>query len=814
MTVERNGSNALSSVRLRGTTSLTGGNDPLIIVDGVMGDLSLLESVYPTDIESFKIYKDAETAQFGSRGAAGVIEITTRGGKAGKTKVDYNAILGFSSAYKTLDMLSADEYRAECQKTGSYYLDGGASSDFQKAITRKGLFTQHNVSLSGGRKDGNYRVSLSYTKDETVIKNMGMSSFMANMNATQSMFDDFLKIEIGMIGSTQKEKSIADEQYLFYSAAAFNPTLSTEKINGVYAKYPSASQIGNPMAVTDVDNHTENQHIAAHAKLKFNILPSLKASLFGSYTSDNDELMQFYPTTVLSKGRAIRSTDKKKTYTGNLSVEYSNTFSEKHALELMALGELQKESYRGFKTTVTDFTTNELGYDDISAGAQRPWDGTNSYYTSASMVSFLGKAAYTYDDRYSIEVIARTDASSKFGRDNRWAFFPSVSATWQMHNEKFIKDIKWIDKLELNAGYGLSGNQSSIDAYTTLSLIYPNGVVPAGSGTVVTFDQLANNNPGLKWETTRTVNAGVEAEMLEGRLQAGINFYHSTTSDMLYPYDVSVPPYTYPELVGNLGKMGKQGIEISLGGTPLKTKDAELTINANMSFQNNKLLSLDQYISDDASETATEISTLQGAGQYGGDNDVVYQMVGQPIGIFILKHADGLTADDNGRYYYNVSDEESIVGQATPKMLLGTNISFRYKNCDISVQANGAFGHKIYNGTSLSYMNMGSLPFYNVLKEAREKQIYDLAVSDYWLENGNYLNIAYITVGWNVPLKKNKIIESLRLSATINNVATITSYSGLTPMINSSEIDSTLGLDDKNIYPPFRTYTFNMSISF
>ncbi|MBQ4147963.1 MAG: TRAP transporter substrate-binding protein DctP [Prevotella sp.] len=263
------------------------------------------------------------------------------------------------------------------------------------------------------------------------------------------------------------------------------------------------------------------------------------------------------------------------------------------------------------------------------------------------------------------------------------------------------------------------------------------------------------------------------------------------------------------------------------GFTFTKAKDMELTINGNISFQRNKLLSLSGEYNGNYLEIAkySTIAKLNGAGFHGGNNDVTYQIVGEPLGMFFLPKASGLAGDDTNGYTYRVVDidddkvvdttnDRYICGQAMPKMLIGSNISFRYHDFDISMQVNGAFGHKIFNGTSLAYMNVTSFPLYNLLAEAPKANIKDQTVTDYWLENGDYVNIDYITLGWRVPLHKNRFVESMRLSLTMNNVATITGYSGLTPMINSSNVNSTLGLDDKYSYPLFHTYTIGLSLTF
>ena len=832
LTIQRgtNGPAALDAVRLRGTTSLTSGNDPLIIVDGVFGDLSMLASIYPTDIESFTILKDAsETSQYGSRGASGVIEITTKKGMSGKTQVSYNGIFGISTVYKNLNMLSANDFRRVASERGISILDKGNSTNFQKEIEQTGLQQNHHIAFYGGSNESSYRVSLGFMDRQGVILNEDMKNFTSNMNMTQKMFDGFLNCELGMFGSIQKNHNLVDLQKTFYSAATFNPTYPNHKdpVTGSWDGITTASQITNPLAWMEVQDHDATSHISTHARLTFNLMDELKLVLFGAYTYNIVENSQYLPTSVWAHGQAYKGTKKMESLLGNMMLTYKKGW-KKHFFDALALAELQKETYTGFYTTVTNFNTDKFGYNNLQAGALRLWEGTNSYYEQPHLASFMGRVNYTYDDRYILTVNARGDASSKFGSNHKWGFFPAVSVAWVVGKEKFMEKLTFIDNLKVRAGYGWAGNQNGIDSYTSLNLIRPNGVAPVGSSPVVTMDQLKNMNPDLKWEVKQTFNAGIEMALLGNRLLLTANYYNSKTKDMLYLYNVSVPPFTYNTLLANIGSMRNYGTELSIGITPLKTKDMELNINANLTFQQNKLLSLDgNYQGEHISATEYKsLAGLDGAGFHGGYNHIVYQIVGQPLGVFYLPHCTGLVSDGNGGYTYQIADlngggvsledgeDRYIAGQAVPKTILGSNISFRYKDFDVSLQINGAFGHKVYNGTSLTYMNMNSFPDYNVMKKAPTRNIKDQTATDYWLEDGDYVNFDYITVGWNVPLKNTRYLQSLRLSLTVNNLATISGYSGLTPMINSSSVNSTLGIDDKRNYPLYRTYTIGLSVNF
>lgn len=830
ITKSDNGVAAMNAVRVRGTTSLTGGNDPLIIIDGVMGDLTTLAAVYPADIENFTILKDAsETAQYGSRGASGVIRITTKKGKGKRTTISYNGSVGFITPYKNLNMLDAHGYRREVVARDLMLIDMGANTDWQRAIQRTGFQHDHHVAFTGGGDNNGYRVSIAYLNHDGVTLHEKMTNFTSNLSMYQRMFGDLLNIDIGMFGNVKKDKTaIYDMQKTFYSAATFNPTFpATGDINTGYSGFTYANQINHPLALMDSRTTDKTTHISTHAKLTFTFSPKWKLIAFGSYSHNEVERSQYLPTSIWAGGQALRSSEKTETLLGNISVKF-DTKAGKSTFNVMAMAEAQREKLSGFKTTTTNFTADELGFYNIQAGALSLWEGTASYYEDPSQLSFLANCTWDYDGRYSITATARADGSSRFGNGNKWGLFPSLSGAWTLSKEAWLRDFKWLDNLKLRVGAGISGNQGGVSNYTTLNLLAPGGIVPVGQDLKVALISPRNVNPDLKWEIKRQVNFGIDAAFFGNRIIASLDFYTSKTVDMLYNYPVPVPPFTYPTLLANLGSMRNSGTELALGFTPLKTRDIELNINANITFQRNKLLSLsgDYHGLHVTAPDYVAIAGLNGAGFHGGNNNIVYQIVGQPLGVFYLPHADGLRPTDKG-YAYNLVDldgdqiintddgkDRYIAGQAVPKTLLGSNISLRFKQWDIAIQVNGAFGHKIFNGTSLSYMNMNSLPGYNVLAKAPERNIVDQAVSDYWLERGDYVNIDYITIGWNVPLKRDKVVRSLRVALTVNNIATITSYSGLTPMINSSNVNSTLGVDDKRTYPLARTCSLSVNLVF
>ncbi len=819
----------LSSVRVRGTTSLTGGNDPLVIIDGVSADLATLSSIYPADIESFTILKNAaETAQYGSRGASGVIVVSTKKGHGAQFHISYDGNMGFESVYKNIRMLRREGYISTAKALGLSYNDGGFDTDFPAAITRTGMVQNHHMAFSGGTESSNYRASLGFMKRNTVIKIVQYDNFVAKIDLSQRAFDNLLTVDFGVFGSSVHNNNIFDVQQLFYSAATQNPTISTGTNNkGNWEKNSTASQINHPLALLKEKNDEKSMNFNTHLKLTFDISRDLKLTLFGSYSYNSTENAQFCPTWVWAQGQAYRGEHKQEDWLGNLTLHYQHTWGA-HRLTTNLLGEYQKSNKSGFWTLVKGFTTNLFGYDNLAAGATIPYGGTGSSYESPTLGSLMGGLTYTLSDRYSLTLTMRADGSSMVGKNNTWGYFPSVSAEWNAKEESFMQRLHWLSQLKLRTGYGSSGNLGGISSYNSLQSVRPIGIVSHNGTPTVTLGTLRNANPDLRWETRSTFNIGTDMGFWGNRLVLTAEYYYSKTSDMLYLYDVPVPPYAYNKLLANIGEMSNSGLEIGLGLTPLQRKDMELNVNVNLSFQKNRLISLsgDYKGTHMSAADITTIGSLNGAGFHGGNNNIVYQIVGQPLGVFYLPHCKQLVKNTDGSYRYEIEDldkngtiniedrgDRYIAGQATPKLTLGSNVSFRYRNIDISLQMNGAFGHKIYNGTALTYMNMSSFPDYNVMPQAPVQNIKDQTATDYWLEKGDYLNFDYLTVGWNVPLHS-KHISSLRLSLSVNNLATITGYSGLTPMINSYVVSNTLGIDDKCSYPSYRSYSFGLSIQF
>lgn len=683
------------------------------------------------------------------------------------------------------------------------------------------------MAFSGDSEKSNYRASLGYVRGQTVIKNKDYNNFVAKLDISQLAFDERLKIDFGAFGSSQQDEKIFDIQALSYSTAAMNPTLPFHKTGNGWQRNGNASQIGPTEPLLFERNDEKNLTFNSHLQLSLQLTHNLHLAALGSYSYTSTENGRFAPTWVWAQGLAYRGERKTEDMLGNISLDWKYRWGINN-LSATILAEYQKKKIAAFWTQVKGLTNNYFGYDNLGAASDRPYGGTGSSYADPSLTSFMGTLTYTLLDRYTLNLTTRADGSSMVGKDHTWGIFPSISATWDMKKESFLRNNKSISLLNLRTGYGRSGNLGGISSYLTLRQYIPVGLISYNGTPTVTMGTLRNSNPDLRWETRSTFNIGTDLGLFNNRLLLTAEYYYSKTTDMLYEYDVPVPTFAFDKLLANIGSMSNSGFELGIGVVPISKKDMELNVNVNMAWQKNKLLSLNGK-HNGRQMTASEITPIggmNGAGFHGGYNDIIYQIVGQPLGVFYLPHCKGIVDNGHGHNKYDIADlnndnvidlsdhgDRYIAGQATPKMTLGSNISFRYKAFDISLQMNGAFGHKIFNGTTLSFLNMSNFPDYNVLAEAPARNIVDQNVTDYWLEKGDYLNFDYLTIGWNTPIK-NKYISSLRVSFSINNLATITSYSGLTPIINSYVVDNTLGIDDKRTYPPYRTYSIGVSIKF
>lgn len=826
-----------TNIRVRGTTSLSGGNDPLIIIDGVFSDMAMFNSLAPSDIESMTILKDAsETAQYGSRGASGVIVVTTTRGKAGFTSLNYTGQFGLNTVFKNLNMLSASDYRSTANRLGLTFTDMGAGTNFLKEIERSvGITQNHNVSFTSGNDNSNMRASLGYILKQGALKNSDMKNYTVKLDAAQYAFNKHLKLELGVLGSQRDGNIQYSMQKMFYSAASYNPTYPTHKnANGVWDEDLLANEIYNPLGQLEISNYYKDTSANVHGKATWSIIDGLSLSAFGSYSYWARDNKFYIPNDIRQgelngNGWAYIANTNRKDLMGNIQLSFTKDFGAHH-IDALALMEGQRYKTFWSSTQAKGFATNYFKFNNLKAGANVAWGDNASDAKEYTLSSYMARLNYMFNDRYIATVNFRTDGSSKLGSGKKWGVFPSASAAWVISNEPWMKKVRSIDNLKLRVGYGVTGNQDAIEPYNSLALMEPNGVTTVNGVNTTTFAVTSNNNPDLKWEVKKTFDAGIDLSMWGGRFNLTFDWYTSTTSDMLYTYTVPVPPFTYDRLLANMGKMQNTGFELAVRGDIVKTRNFTFNSGINLAYQKNKLKSLSGTYMGQPLTTSEHIavSNVSAAGLT-QNTGVSYLIEGQPIGVFYLPHCTGIDEkgqyiledlDGNGSIDTGDSGDRQVCGQSIPKFYLGWDFNFKYKNWDLTMQFNGAFGHKIYNATSMTYSNMSNFPTYNVLSDAPSmnggKGIYDIQISDYWLEKGDYLNFEYASLGYNFTRENLgvKWIQNLRLAFSCNNIFTLTGYKGLTPMINSASLSDNIGLDDKQIYPLCRTFTLSMSVTF
>lgn len=820
------------TVRLRGTTSLSGGSDPLVIIDGSFSSLDALDEIASQDIEEISVLKDAsESAQYGSRGAAGVIVVTTKKGEEGRASISYQGQFGVSTAYKQLEMLSADEWRdLNERKFNGSGDDLGANTNWYTWVQNP-LVTQnnHNISLTQGTTKGDVRASLGINQRNGLIRGTGNTTYNMRINASQRALNNKLLLEMNLAGTYREGES---KPNVWSSALVYNPTYPSERNSdtGMWDIVQAAkSMTTHPGELMDTQMQNNSVRVMANGRATYTIIEGLTLSAFGSFGYRTYNGYSYYPNDVTNyqgvRGQASINHYISRDLLGNAQLSYVKEIG-KHSINALALVEAQSEYNFNTGSTVQGFDTNYFKWYNLQAGSTINWGDITSYATKSNILSYMGRINYMYDDRYVVTVNIRTDGSSKLGANYKWGFFPSASAAWVISNEEFMKSQDLISNLKFRVGYGVTGNQSGISPLRSLNLMEPSGISQYNGTNVVTFATTANANPDLRWETKHTFDVGLDFSLWKGRMQGTFDYYRSTTKDMLYTYAVSVPPFEYSTLLANLGEMQNNGFEFSLSGEVISTKDLGLQLTASVAHNENKLVSLTGTYQGEEFTTAEwiAVSSAGGAGMV-GNNNVTYMAEGYPVGIFRLPVHDGFNVDENGHKTYKMKDldnsggidvgdsgDRAIQGQVVPKFTANFNARLRWKHFDAEMQINGAFGHHIYNFTGMYMNSLSQFPLYNVLRTAEDLNIYDLQNTDYWLERGDYAHIEYITAGYTIPLKSSSLVQNLRVALSCNNIATITGYSGLTPLINSADYSS--GIDARNVTPLQRTFTLHLSLRF
>ena len=834
-TADPNGS---PTITLRGASTLrTGAMSPYYVVDGIPGvDISI---VSPEDIESIDVLRDATaTAIYGSKAANGVIIITTKKGAEEKTNVSYNGYVAFDNILKKYDVCTADDLRQYAKDNNITLKDGGANTDWQDEVLRTGISHNHNVNISGGNGSTNYMISADLRKREGVIKMTGFDRFNVRSLVSTKTLKDHLTISIGanmMYGKHFGVPSGNEGASVLDAMNYYSPTNAVKNADGTWT-VGSGSKNYNPLALME-ENKSEtvwkrNQFVGKTA-LEFwkglvwnvNYSWSNYQSTYSAYNTRNSQLEGIGN----KNGQATRNTYFGREQTFETYLNYNFT-AGKNKVDLMAgYSWEEKKNNDGFGLSVEGYYNDDLGWYNMSY-AQTILGVQNSvqsgYLEKVRNISFYGRVNYSFDSRYMLQATIRRDGSSVFGKNNRWGTFPSVSAAWNITEEKFMQNQHIFDNLKLRAGYGISGNAMGFDVYSSYNTYGASGTFVYDGKTYRTYGATKNANPDLKWESTGMLNIGLDFAFLKGRLNGTVEVYHKKTKDLIWSYPVSTTQYIYGWMDANVGEMTNKGIEFTLNAVPVRTKNFMWSSTLNLSHNKNTVDKMQN-------ETFHTTNLTQGDPMVAGvsaDGWTQRIMEGEPIGTFYTYQYAGTV---NGRSEYYVLDENgnrtgettnnpslkdrSITGCAQPKLNAGWNNTLTYKNWSLNAFITGVFGNDVYNGprahyTAAQMFSDGK----NVLKEFLSNPVGDASSSlpsDRYIEKGSYVRLQTLSLSYTFRNCFNDWIQDLTLYGTANNLFTITSYKGLDPEVNMGGIDP--GIDYRwSRYPHTRTFMVGVKINF
>ncbi|MFQ8820590.1 MAG: SusC/RagA family TonB-linked outer membrane protein [Segatella copri] len=822
-----------STIRVRGGASLNASNDPLIVLDGVpleQGGISgnssnFLSMINPSDIESMTVLKDASsTAIYGSRASNGVIIITTKKGQQGAVKVNFNTTNSMQTRAQMVDMLSRDEFVNVINQYGidkQKSLLGNANTDWNDEVYRTAFGTDNNLSVSGSiDKWLPFRVSVGYYNQSGLVRKDNVERWTGNVVLTPSFFEDHLKLTINAKGTLNNNSF--NNGGAVWAAATFNPTIPVYSGNDKYGGYnealdadgyPVNAGVRNPRGLVDLyDSKSKVSRFIGSMDVDYKVhfLPDLKlhATVGADYAKGDG--------TIYVPGYAAQAFNKDESLSGS-DYKYGPQKNENRLLTLYA-------NYAKYFENIKSNVDLTAGYDYQYWKSTTPLyytksaAGTNLSTVKASdyrhvMLSYYGRINYSFDGKYLLTATVRRDASSRFSKDTRWGTFPSVALGWTLTEEPWLKNQKVLSNLKLRASYGVTGQQEGIGNYNYLP-VYTYSV--AGTEAFINGQYINTYRPeayvsDLKWETTTSWNFGLDFGFLDGRIGGAIDFYTRKTKDLLASVPTAAGTNFSKTILTNVGNVDSKGIEVSLNATPIQTKDWEWNLSYNFTWQNMKVKNLS--LIKGGSQTNVKVGPSIDAYQFQvlseGYEPYMFYVYHQLYDSKTGKPIEGAYADLNNDGEINESDLYRYHSPA-PKYIMGLSTSLRYKQLTLGMSFRANIDNYVYNGMGMSTGAFETVSYNNsqlnnlntsFLKTGFKTRQY---LSDYYVENASFLKLDNLSLSYNVG-KINKW-ASLTVSAMVQNVFTITGYSGTDPEVPN-------GMDN-SFYPRPRTYSVSLGLQF
>ncbi|WP_212747546.1 SusC/RagA family TonB-linked outer membrane protein [Fodinibius saliphilus] len=826
-----------ATIRIRGGSSLSADNNPLYVVDGVpldggnvSGMRNPLNTINPNDIESISILKDASaTAIYGSRASNGVVLITTKRGVEGQDfEISYTGKASYHMQSNEVDVLSADEFQTIVEQqhgqTGTQLL-GDANTDWQDQIYSNSFSQDHNLSLSGAYKSLPYRLSVGFSGNSGLLETSDMDRFTGSIAVNPTFLDDALKVDLNLKGMQVKNRFA--NRGAIGSALTFDPTQPVTVDNNAYGDYFTwTNQNGDPIPIAPANpmallkqNFNESTVYRSIGNIKVDyalpFVDNLNAVVKAGYDySDVDDgqnniiadAAYAYQGPNGANGQRIDYTQKKENELLDFYLKYNKDLESIDSKLDLTAGYSWEHHYEEGSTYATNYNTA----DTLVVNQD------TDYKTEHYLVSFFGRANYTFKDKYLLTATLRQDGTSRFSEDNRWGLFPSAALAWKIHEESFLDDVEEINQLKLRLGYGVTGqqriNQGNYPYLPQYTFSEPTAQYQFGDTFIQTL-RPEGYNQNLKWEETTTYNIGLDYGLFDDRLFGSIEAYYRETNDLLNVIPVPAGTNFTNRILSNIGSMEVKGVELNITGRVLSTEDTYLEVGLNASRNVDKITKLTTVNSEDY--IGVETGGISG----GVGNTVqihsvghprssfyVYEQVydenGNPIeGVYVDRNEDGkITAEDKYRYK-----------NPSPDVTLGLSSRFEYKNWDASFSARANIGNYIYNNvasTNTMYSSMYNSQGYlsNAITDIKELQFNNAQFhSDHYVENASFLRMDNISVGYTFGDIFDQV-QSMRVSATVQNAFVISNYSGLDPEVFN-------GIDN-NIYPRPRTFILGLSLNF
>jgi len=828
------------NIRIRGTSSVRSGNNPLFVVDGVplSGDdtssgvmsqgvgesapRNPLNFLNPNDIASIDVLKDASaTAIYGSRGANGVVLITTKSGKSGKPSLDYSYNVGVSTISKKFDLLKADEFIAAYTQfhdaASAAVLNKGSSTDWQDQVLRTALTQSHNFAYGAGDKSGDYRFSFGTLSQEGIVKKSDLTRYTARFNGTKKFINDRLKIGTQMTISSTRDGNVpvttnsGFEGDLFGAALKSNPTAPVYNPDGTL--YQPGNTEPNPVAYLDLSkSYTNTLRALGNLSAEVQIVKGLSfKTVVGFDKSFSSRKTAF--SRDLNASNGIYGIGR--LYLNDIHVDnklWENYFTYDAQLgSSVKLNALLGYSYQSFGYTTANnqfakFQTSDLNLMINNYASAKTSVGTNSTDRTDELQSFYGRANLSIKDKYLLTATLRSDGSTRFGSGNKYGYFPSAALKWRLSDEEFVPEA--FSDLNLRVGYGVTGNQEiPHNLYQERQRYNDYGIDGDGNINGGGLASVAFPNPDLKWESTAQFNAGFDYGILNNRVRGSVDYYHKDTKDLLIQV-TSAQPAVNPFVWKNLdADVINQGVEFTLEADAVQTGDFKWTVIGNGAYNENKIENFSSLINT---------GTINGQGLTGAFAERIAG--GQPLFAYFLREFTGY--DANGITTYAGGDIQKFVGKSPlPKVTAGLTNNLRYKNFDLSIFFSGQFGQYVYSNTANAYFTAGSLANgRNVTKDIvgnGESGINAPDVSTRFLYNASFVRLQNVSLGYNIKTNIS-FITALRATLTGQNLFVITKYPGQDPEVNTNKALNgvpSAGID-YGAYPRARTFTLGLSATF